>query len=270
MRVSIVPTGREAFFPAPRHCVPGYYRSVPPGRDLFSDAFQALRTWLRLFCPSGTGSLLGRIPGTAYLATIILSLRDGISSRTDSRHCVPGYYHSVPSGTGSSLGRIPGTAYLATIILSLRDGIFSRTDSRHCVPGYYRSVPPGRDLLSDAFQALRAWLPSFCPSGTRSSLGRIPGTAYLATIVLSLRDGIFSRTDSRHYVPGYYRSVPTGRWHCVPGCDQKVPPGHKPVRPTDPGRPVYVSRRTTGFLPGNPRCRRFCGAPIESVQRFLR
>src|ERR1700758_1896930 len=162
---------------------------------------------------------------------------------------------SVPPGRDPFSDPIPGTAYLATIVRSLRDGTLSRTDSRHCVPGYYHSVPPGRDLFSDGFQALRTWLLSFCPSGTRSFLGRIPGTAYLATIIKSLRDAIFSQTDSRH---------------CVPGYDHKVPPGHKPVRPTDLGRPVSVSRRTTGFLPGNPRCRRFCGAPIECVQRFLR
>jgi hypothetical protein len=39
----------------------------------------------------------------------------------------------------------------------------------------------------------------------------IPGTPYLATIVLSLRDAIFSRTRSRHCVPSYYRAVPAGR-----------------------------------------------------------
>src|ERR1700751_2807033 len=37
-----------------RHSVPGYYRSVPTGRDHFSDAFQALRTWLLSLCPYGT------------------------------------------------------------------------------------------------------------------------------------------------------------------------------------------------------------------------
>jgi hypothetical protein len=58
MSVSIVPTGREAFFLAPRHCVPGYDRSVPTGRALFFDAIQALRTWLLSFCPSGTRSFL--------------------------------------------------------------------------------------------------------------------------------------------------------------------------------------------------------------------
>ena len=48
MRVSIVPTGRRV----------------------------SLRAWLLSFCPSGTGPLSARIPGTAYLATIIKSLRD--------------------------------------------------------------------------------------------------------------------------------------------------------------------------------------------------
>src|ERR1700739_3549633 len=51
--------------------------SVPTGRDPFSDL----------------------IPGTAYLATIVLSLRDVILS----------------------LNLVPGTTYLATIIKSLRD-----------------------------------------------------------------------------------------------------------------------------------------------------
>jgi hypothetical protein len=36
---------------------------------------------------------------------------------------------------------------------------------RHFVPGYYQPVPPGQNCI--ATQAVRAWLLSACPSGTK-------------------------------------------------------------------------------------------------------
>src|SRR5690348_9506897 len=106
--------------------------------------------------PTGRAAFLP-IPGTTYLATIVVSLRDGCAVRLHPRHCVPGYYRCVPTGRVRFVPTIPGTAYLATIVLSLRDGCALRLHPRHYVPGYYPSVPTGRACFAPTFQALRTW-----------------------------------------------------------------------------------------------------------------
>ena len=49
------------------------------------------------------------------------------------------------------------------------------------LPGYYRKVPPGRDPIFCRFQALRTWLLSFSPSGTKNRKNPycLPLTAFL-------------------------------------------------------------------------------------------
>ena len=79
------------------------------------------------------------VPGKPVQSVPVLEGRDDpISNRTDNR-----------SDAGTSFG---GT-------VNLRE---TSTD------GADRAVPYGTDRLFFEFQALRAWLPSFCPSGTIS------------------------------------------------------------------------------------------------------
>jgi hypothetical protein len=71
---------------------------VPPGRDFFSHAFQALRTWLLSFCPSGTRSFSRAIQAINRLATIIQSL-------PDKRNFVPCLRACANGGLGMLLRR---------------------------------------------------------------------------------------------------------------------------------------------------------------------
>jgi hypothetical protein len=67
---------------------------------------------------------------------------------------------------------------------TLRDGSFEGRFPRHFVPGYDRTVPPGHTgsaEISKLHQALRAWLLSCCPSGTKTIAHR---SASQATILL--------------------------------------------------------------------------------------
>jgi hypothetical protein len=79
----------------PRHFVPGYDRTVPPGQSP---------------CPTGRFFWGGAIPGTSCQATIGPSLRDKARALRDgsfgvgcSRHFVPGYDWTVPPGLSSFL-----------------------------------------------------------------------------------------------------------------------------------------------------------------------
>jgi hypothetical protein len=84
--------------------------------------------------------------------------------------------------------------------------------SRHFVPGYFQAVPPGRPFACVA--------KSDGPSGTGIVSYTKPGTLYLASIALSLRDELVPFSLSRHFMPGYYLTVPSSF----------VPPFHEKVR----------------------------------------
>jgi len=125
----------------------GHERSIVPGRDgsVLSFPFPAINCWATFYRP----------------------FRDGSVFPLDSRHFVPGYFHSVPSGTGACFLSIPG----------------------NFVPGYFHSVPSGTgaSFLSIPGNFVPGYFHSV-PSGTGACFLPIPGTSYRATFTVSLRD----------------------------------------------------------------------------------
>jgi hypothetical protein len=77
--------------------------------------------------------------------------------------------HTVPYGTVLSRDTFPGTSCLATIVLSLRDADL-----------------PEVLALSNVQTALRAWLRSCCPSGTKYIL---PVEALIKLALIGFRPG---------------------------------------------------------------------------------
>jgi hypothetical protein len=68
------PSGTRPFFVCyPGNKLPGYYREVPPGRDPIFCRFQALRTWLLSFSPSGTKQSEKPLLLTAYRFRLLLT-----------------------------------------------------------------------------------------------------------------------------------------------------------------------------------------------------
>jgi len=208
-----VPPGRRPYIERhSRHDVPDYHRSVPTGRRPYIERHSRHDVpGYHRSVPTGRRPYIERhsrhdVPG--YHHSVPPGRRPYIERH--SRHDVPGYHRSVPPGRRPILNVIPGTTCLATIIQSLRDGgpILNAIPGTTCLATIIQSLRDGGRILTP-FQARHAWLPLFSPYGN--------GVPYI-------------ERHSRHDVPGCHRSVPTGRFAGTLSCRYQ-PPLWLPVSP---------------------------------------